>query len=75
MFWSRLPQRGLIGLLRRVREELPEKTIWMFTGFTYERDLRPGGCRYTEVTDELLDAIDVTESTASRLSFMFGTST
>ena len=52
-------QRGLIGLLRRIREELPEKTIWMFTGFTYEKDLLPGGCRHTEVTDEILDAIDV----------------
>lgn len=52
-------QRGLIGLIRRIRQELPEKTIWMFTGFTYDRDLLPGGCRYTEVTDEILDAIDV----------------
>ena len=52
-------QRGLIGLLRRVRNELPGKTIWMFTGFTYDRDLLPGGCRHTEVTDEILDTIDV----------------
>ena len=52
-------QRGLLGLIRRVRRELPEKNIWMYTGFTYDRDLVPGGCRYTEVTDELLDSIDV----------------
>ena len=31
----------------------------MFTGFTYDRDLLPGGCRHIEVTDEILDAIDV----------------
>ena len=52
-------QRGLLGLIRRVRRELPEKTIWMYSGFTYDRDLIPGGSRYTEVTDEILDSIDV----------------
>ena len=52
-------QRGLIGLLRRVREELPEKTIWMFTGFVYDRDLIPGGRKHCEVTEELLESIDV----------------
>ena len=29
----------------------------MYTGFTYDRDLIAGGCRYTEVTDEILDSI------------------
>lgn len=52
-------QRGLLGLIRRVRRELPEKTIWMYSGFTYDRDLIPGGGRYTEATDEILDSIDV----------------
>ena len=31
----------------------------MFTGFTYDKDLVPGGCRYTAATDEILDSIDV----------------
>ena len=52
-------QRVLLGLLRRIRRELPGKTIWMFTGFRYERDLQPGGCRHIEVTEEILDTIDV----------------
>ena len=52
-------QEGLIDLIRRIRTELPEKTIWMYTGFTYDRDLVPGGCRYTAVTDEILDNIDI----------------
>ena len=30
-------QRGLLGLIRRVKRELPGRTIWMYTGFTYER--------------------------------------
>ena len=30
-------QRGLLLFLRRVRERLPGKTIWAFTGFTWEQ--------------------------------------
>ena len=52
-------QRGLLGLIRRIRQELPDRNIWMYTGFTYETDLQKGGCRYIECTDEILDSIDV----------------
>lgn len=31
----------------------------MYSGFVYDKDLVPGGCRYTDVTDEILDAIDI----------------
>ena len=31
----------------------------MYTGFTYDKDLIPGGCRYIECTDEILDNIDI----------------
>lgn len=30
-------QAGLLPFLRRVREALPDKTIWMYSGFTYEQ--------------------------------------
>ena len=52
-------QRCLINLIRRVRKELPERNIWMYTGFTYDIDLVKGGRKYTEVTDEILDNIDI----------------
>lgn len=52
-------QRGIIGLIRKFKEKFPSKTIWCYTGFTYDEDLLPGGKRYCEVTDELLDAIDI----------------
>ena len=52
-------QEGLIPLIRRIKSELLGKTIWMFTGFTYDKDLIPGGKRYCEVTDEILDNIDI----------------
>lgn len=52
-------QRGIIEIIRRMRRELPEKNIWIYTGFVYDQDLVPGGRKYTEVTDEILDKIDI----------------
>ena len=52
-------QRRLVQLLRRVRRELPEKTIWSFTGFTYEQLLTEGSHPRCEVTDEMLSLLDV----------------
>lgn len=52
-------QRVLVGLFRKIRERFPEKTIWCYTGYTYETDLLEGGSVHTEVTDEMLRCIDV----------------
>ena len=53
-------QRVLVGLVERVVEELPQKTIWCYTGYVYDRDLVPGGSRWLDgVTDRLLDCVDV----------------
>ncbi len=52
-------QEGLIDFVREVKAVYPEKTIWAFTGYLLETDLAPGGKKYTAVTDELLECIDV----------------
>ena len=52
-------QRGIIGLIRKFKQKFPNKTIWCYTGFTYDQDLVPNGKRYCEVTDEILDSLDV----------------
>ncbi|MBO6133240.1 MAG: anaerobic ribonucleoside-triphosphate reductase activating protein [Lachnospiraceae bacterium] len=52
-------QRAIIGLVRRIRKELPLKDIWFYTGYLFDRDLTKGGRAYTEVTDELLSMVDV----------------
>ena len=52
-------QRVLVGLLERVREELPDKTIWCFTGDLLEDLLDPASSRHCEVTDRMLACIDV----------------
>ena len=52
-------QRVLLPFLRRVRKELPEKTIWAFSGFTWEELHTEGSHPRCEATDELLSLIDV----------------
>ena len=53
-------QRALVGFVRRVREALPEKSIWCYTGYVLEPDiLAENGRARCEVTDELLSCIDV----------------
>ncbi len=51
-------QRELVKLLRRVRVERPEKTVWCYSGYTIEQ-LRSEGHPRCEATDEMLRLIDV----------------
>ena len=52
-------QRDLLPFLRRVRDVYPTKTIWIYSGFTYE-ELHDPACRArSEATDEILSLIDV----------------
>ena len=57
--FEKVNQRGLLPLIRRVKEIYPQKDIWSFTGYVYDRDLVPGGRAYCEVTDEFLDSLSV----------------
>ena len=52
-------QRALLPFLRRVRERYPQKTVWAFSGFTFEELKTPGSHPRCEVTDELLGQLDV----------------
>ncbi len=51
-------QKVLVGLLKNIRTKFPQKTIWCYTGYTYDVDLIKGGKVYTDVTDEMLSYID-----------------
>lgn len=48
-------QQGLLPLLKKVKELYPDKTIWAYSGFTYEELLK---MKYEE-TKEILNLIDV----------------
>ena len=51
-------QRELVKLLRRIKKELPQKTVWSFSGFTYE-ELTGDSRAVCEVTHEMLSMLDV----------------
>ncbi len=52
-------QHELLPFMRKVKEQYPKKDVWAFTGYVYDRDLVPGGAKYTEDTKELLSMIDI----------------
>ena len=53
-------QEPVLRLLRRIKKELSDKNVWVYTGYVYDRDLVPGGKRFVDgVTRELLESIDI----------------
>ncbi|MCD7756133.1 MAG: anaerobic ribonucleoside-triphosphate reductase activating protein [Firmicutes bacterium] len=52
-------QPAIVALLRRVRQTYPEKTIWAFTGYLFDRDILPGKLGPWEITREYLSYLDV----------------
>ena len=48
-------QPGLLELSRRIKREMPEKSIWSFTGYVYGKNLP----QLPDVTDALLSYLDV----------------
>lgn len=48
-------QEGLLTLSRKIRENLPEKSIWAFTGYVFGKNLPI----VPDVTEELLSDLDV----------------
>lgn len=52
-------QEGLLPLLRAVRERFPKKTIWCFTGCTFEEDILGRMWQECPYTPEFMSYIDV----------------
>ena len=52
-------QEVLLPFLRRVRNELPGKSIWCYTGYLFDRELLSESRARCEYTDEMLSLIDV----------------
>lgn len=52
-------QQVLVQLLRKVREQYPQKNIWCYTGYLYDKELLSESRARCEHTDEMLSMIDV----------------
>ncbi len=50
---------ALLPLLRRVKSELPNKTIWCYTGYTFEKDLLSRTGTEKSEAEEFLRYIDI----------------
>lgn len=57
--FERVNQQGLLPLLRCVRETFPDKTIWCYTGYDFEKDILGRMVMEWEETKEMLSYIDV----------------
>lgn len=51
-------QTALLPLLRRIRAELPGKTVWIYTGYLYG-DFAADGKAYCAATEEFLSLCDI----------------
>ena len=52
-------QRALYPFVKKVRERFPQKNIWCYTGYTYEKGSLKEQEAKTEVTTQLLKLLDV----------------
>lgn len=52
-------QEALLPFLKRVKSELPTKTIWCYTGYLFDEELLSESRARCEHTDEMLSMIDV----------------
>lgn len=53
-------QQGIVNLIKKFKKLYPKKTIWLYTGYVYERDLLEGQRKYIkDITDYILENVDV----------------
>lgn len=52
-------QRPIVELLRQIKEKLPGKSIWAFSGYLFDRDILSGRLGDWKITQEYLSYLDV----------------
>ncbi len=52
-------QPALLDLLRQIRGKYPEKSIWCFSDYLFDRDILPGKLGDPAITREMLEHLDV----------------
>ncbi len=53
-------QEGLVPLIKKVKETYPDKKIWCYTGFTFDKQIlgQMIGEEHNQTTEEMLENID-----------------
>ncbi|MBO6114449.1 MAG: anaerobic ribonucleoside-triphosphate reductase activating protein [Lachnospiraceae bacterium] len=52
-------QQGVLPLLRRIKEELPEKDVWCYTGYLFDKDIKEKMMVKWPETREMIKYIDI----------------
>lgn len=57
--FERVNQQGLLPLVRRVKELFPQKPLWCFTGYDFEKDILGRMVSEWEETKEFISYLDI----------------
>ena len=52
-------QPALVDLLRQIKAKYPDKSIWSFSGYLFDKDILPGRLGDPAITREFLSYLDV----------------
>lgn len=52
-------QEVLVGLVQKVKEKYPNKTIWVYTGYDFEKDVLGNMYKKFDFTPKFLENIDI----------------
>lgn len=52
-------QPEVLNVMRKFKELYPQKTVWCYTGYDFEKDILTGKLGPWEITEEILSLIDV----------------
>ena len=52
-------QKGILPLIEEFKKRYPNKSLWIYSGYTYDVDLVPGARAYFDETSKILSLCDV----------------
>ena len=52
-------QEPIVALLRQIKDKYPDKSVWAFSGYLFDRDILSGRLGQWEITREYLSYLDV----------------
>lgn len=53
-------QKALLPFIEKFKKECPDKTLWLYSGYVLDKDLKPSGRKYIQgITNKIIDYVDV----------------